>query len=211
MEAGAAALAGLDRLALARTDFEQDKGGEDEDAGRYAVVLRGRSHWPWLLHHSPALAQAPPGPAPHRNPNQVAAGELLIEPPTLQNLGFEWFIDGDANRNARVEVAYREQGSRDWKRAQPLLRLGGERIYSQSQVDVIVPPMFAGSILDLKPDTAYEARFTLRDPDGVSGAGRSNAGRAHATRTRAVCGRSRASTSIRTASRARRSSRRSKA
>ena len=29
--------------------------------------------------------------------------------------------------------------------------------------------MFAGSILDLEPDTAYEARFVLTDPDGVSG------------------------------------------
>ena len=29
--------------------------------------------------------------------------------------------------------------------------------------------MFAGSILDLQPDTAYEARFVLADPDGVTG------------------------------------------
>ena len=29
--------------------------------------------------------------------------------------------------------------------------------------------MFAGSILDLEPDTAYEARFVITDPDGVQG------------------------------------------
>jgi hypothetical protein len=29
--------------------------------------------------------------------------------------------------------------------------------------------MFAGSILDLKPDTAYECRFQMRDPDGARG------------------------------------------
>src|SRR6185295_2974046 len=29
--------------------------------------------------------------------------------------------------------------------------------------------MFVGSILDLEPNTAYEARFVLRDPDGVGG------------------------------------------
>jgi hypothetical protein len=29
--------------------------------------------------------------------------------------------------------------------------------------------MFAGSILDLEPATAYEARFVLRDPDGLAG------------------------------------------
>jgi hypothetical protein len=27
------------------------------------------------------------------------------------------------------------------------------------------PAVFAGSILDLTPDTAYEARFVLTDPD----------------------------------------------
>ena len=29
--------------------------------------------------------------------------------------------------------------------------------------------MFAGSILDLEPDTAYEARFVMTDPDGIGG------------------------------------------
>lgn len=27
--------------------------------------------------------------------NEVQPGEFIIEPPTLQNLGFEWCIDGD--------------------------------------------------------------------------------------------------------------------
>ena len=52
----------------------------------------------------------------------------------------------------------------------PLLRLQGERIYqNQGVFDVISPNMFAGSILDLQPDTAYEARFVLSDPDGIDG------------------------------------------
>jgi hypothetical protein len=46
------------------------------------------------------------------------------------------------------------------------------RIYQASQVDVITPNMFAGSILDLEPDTAYEAQFVLADPDGVRGESR---------------------------------------
>ena len=41
----------------------------------------------------------------------VTPGELVIEPPTLINLGFEWFIQGDANRNAAVEVSYRKKGA----------------------------------------------------------------------------------------------------
>ncbi len=103
------------------------------------------------------------------SPNVVTAGELLVEPPTLINLGFEWFIQGDANRNARVDVSYRKHGDTAWKPALPLLRLGGERIYAESRVDVVAPNMFAGSVLDLQPDTLYEAQFVMSDPDGVQG------------------------------------------
>ena len=46
----------------------------------------------------------------------VTAGEFIIDPPTLINLGFEWLIDGDDNRNASVEVSYRKQGESAWKR-----------------------------------------------------------------------------------------------
>ena len=116
---------------------------------------------------SPGLqAQAGPNPA-----NVSTAGELVVEPPTLINLGFEWFLEGDANRNASVEVAYRKAGESAWRAGLPMLRMGGERIYSESRVDVVVPNMFGGSVLDLEPDTAYEVRLTLADPDGVAGEG----------------------------------------
>jgi len=102
---------------------------------------------------------------------KVKPGELVIDPPTLINLGFEWLIEGDDNRNASVDVAYRKPGATAWKKALPLLRLQAERIYQAEGVfDVVSPNMFAGSILDLDSDTAYEARFTLSDPDGVEGA-----------------------------------------
>jgi hypothetical protein len=101
--------------------------------------------------------------------NATTTGEFLLEPPTLINLGFEWSIDGDDNRNASVEVRYRKPSERTWHQALPLLRLHHERIHRDPVLDVIVPNMFAGSILDLDPDTAYECEFTLRDPDGVHG------------------------------------------
>ena len=68
-----------------------------------------------------------------------------------------------------MAVAYRKAGETAWRDALPLLRLGGERIYAESRVDVVVPNMFAGSVLDLSPDTAYEVRLTMSDPDGVRG------------------------------------------
>jgi len=102
--------------------------------------------------------------------NAVTPGAFRIEPPTLLNLGFEWNIAGDANRSAKVEVVFREVGSEAWRRAMPLLRMGGERIFRASAYfDYTVPDRFAGSILNLKTETEYECRFTLADADGVQG------------------------------------------
>src|SRR5262245_30210581 len=78
-----------------------------------------------------APAQASP---PLPDANAVVPGELFIEPPTLINLGFEWLIQGDDNRNASVAVSFREQGEREWQPALPLLRLHGERIYNESRI-----------------------------------------------------------------------------
>ena len=100
----------------------------------------------------------------------VKAGEFIVEPPTLTNLGFEWHITGDSNRNATVEASYRVAGTEKWQPALPLLRLGGERVIRKTEfLDYTVPHMFAGSILDVLPNTEYECRFALSDPDGAEG------------------------------------------
>jgi len=104
--------------------------------------------------------------------NAVVAGDLVIDPPTLINLGFEWLIEGDANRSASVEGLYRKTGETAWREGLPLLRLQGERVRSGRLIDVTVPNMFAGSILDLEPDTSYDTQFVLRDSDGVRGEAR---------------------------------------
>jgi hypothetical protein len=116
-----------------------------------------------------SLGQAPAAQPAKASPDAVVPGELVIDPPTLINLGFEWFIQGDANRNASVDVAFRKRGSEGWRPALPLLRLQGERIYAESRIDLIAPNMFAGSVLDLEPGTAYDVRLTMADPDGVQG------------------------------------------
>src|ERR1041385_5514505 len=64
-----------------------------------------------------------------RAQDAVKAGAFHIEHPTLVNLGFEWTIEGDANRNATVDVRFRKAGASDWRPALPLLRIGGERVY----------------------------------------------------------------------------------
>lgn len=108
--------------------------------------------------------------------NTAIAGEFMTDPPTLVSLGFEWRISGDDNRNARVDVTYRKKGEQSWRKALPLLRLQGEQVLGGIPRDggahyfnYVAPNMFAGSILDLEPDTEYECRFVLSDPDGVKG------------------------------------------
>jgi hypothetical protein len=96
----------------------------------------------------------------------VKAGEFIVEPPTLICLGFEWEIDGDENRNATVDVRYRKSGQTTWNEGMPLLRMGGEKIF---RAPYTVPHRFAGSIIDLEPDTEYEVQLTMKDPDGTSG------------------------------------------
>jgi hypothetical protein len=102
--------------------------------------------------------------------NATQAGKFHVEHPTLLNLGFEWPITGDANRNAAVSVEYRRVGDATWKQGMPLLRIGGENVYRRKEnLDYTVPHGFAGSILNLTPGTEYECRFVMTDPDGVSG------------------------------------------
>ena len=98
------------------------------------------------------------------------AGRFVVEHPTLLNLGFEWEIRGDANRNATVAVEFRAVGESGWRQALPLVRIGGENVYRRREnLDYTVPDGFAGSILNLQPGTEYECRFQLTDPDGASG------------------------------------------
>ncbi|MBN2059156.1 MAG: hypothetical protein JW882_01960 [Deltaproteobacteria bacterium] len=104
--------------------------------------------------------------------NRINPGRFVVEPSTLTCLGFEWYVEGDDNHNATVEVLYRKKGDYEWREALPLLRIQNEesifKFYNNS-IDYITPNMFAGSIFDLEPETEYECRFLMSDPDGVIG------------------------------------------
>ncbi len=118
--------------------------------------------------------------------NAVTPGDFVIERPTLLSLGFEWKISGDDNRNAAVAVTYRKAGQGQWSPALPLFRMGGEFIagpkpqFGPNYYNYTVPPGFAGSVLNLQPDTEYEVHFVMSDPDGGA------AEKTVAVRTRAV-------------------------
>jgi hypothetical protein len=115
-------------------------------------------------------------PMPSWSQAKTVPGEFTVEPPTLVSLGFEWRISGDDNRNASVDVTYRKKGEQQWRKGLPLLRLqhesvpgGTPRDGSSHYFSYVAPNMFAGSLLNLEPDTEYECHFVLSDPDGVKG------------------------------------------
>jgi hypothetical protein len=96
----------------------------------------------------------------------VTAGALTSEPSTPTSLGARWSIVGDRNLNATIAVAYRKVGDEAWAEGYPLFRTFNDRVSPEN----VVPDghMFAGSIVDLAPDTEYEVRLSLEDPDGSS-------------------------------------------
>jgi hypothetical protein len=103
-------------------------------------------------------------------------GEFIVDPPTLLSLGFAWTIQGDDNRNARVDVTYRKRGEQQWRTGLPMLRLQHEQVLGglpreggRHYYSYIAPNMFAGSLLNLEPGVEYECHFVLSDPDGVKG------------------------------------------
>ena len=149
-----------------------------QKAGKWQAVVLGFVTTLTLLNVSKCFAAA-------TGDNKIRPGEFVIDHPTLINLGFEWVIKGDVNRNAQVKVWYRKRGEVQWKEGMPLLRLQGERIYQKNSWDVVSPNIFAGSILDLEPDTAYEARFVMSDPDGIAGQSAKTVTKKVTVRTRA--------------------------
>lgn len=110
-----------------------------------------------LLHHA-VLAQG--------KVDAVTPGTIVTEPATPTSIGVRWPVVGDKNLNATVAVSYRMAGPHVWLEGYPLFRTFNDRV----SPDNAVPDghLFAGSIVDLAPDTQYEVRLSLEDPDGGS-------------------------------------------
>jgi hypothetical protein len=135
----------------------------DDNAGRYRII-RGLAATCVAFAGLFTAARIEAAPAAS---TRVTADRFVVEPATLQALGFEWYVKGDDNRNAVVSVAYRKHGEHDWKQAQPLIRL--DREHNKGPGEFVAPDVFVGSIFDLEAGAAYDCRFVLSDPDGVSG------------------------------------------
>jgi hypothetical protein len=102
--------------------------------------------------------------APGEQQNASMAGQIPEDAPSLHCIGLRWFVQGDANRNASVEVSYRQAGQEQWRKAMPLFRVESEAIEDRRPPAGVT--LFAGSIFNLSPDSEYQVRLSLRDPDG---------------------------------------------
>ena len=107
-----------------------------------------------------ASAQAPSGGG--TTPGQVRSYS------TIHSIGVEWDISGDSNHNATVQAEYRVLGASTWKAALPLVRVDASSYSVLPGINTTLPGFngFAGSILFLDPDTTYEVKLDLSDPDG---------------------------------------------
>ena len=100
---------------------------------------------------------------------EVRALELIVEPPTLISLGFEWFIEATPTATRPSPWRIGAPASATGARA---CRCCACRTSASSYVETLyytAPNMFAGSVFELAENTEYEVRFTLTDPDGVTG------------------------------------------
>lgn len=115
---------------------------------------------------------------PGANPadiDQANVGEVVADPSTAHSLNvFIPILSGDRNYDAEVQVYYREAGTTEWDRGLDLLRIRPEFVTSSRGIEESGEG-FAGSVFGLAPDTAYELRFEIVDPDGVAGPSTLNA------------------------------------
>ena len=128
------------------------------------------------------------------SPDASTPGELVVEPPTLINLGFEWFIEGDANRNAAVDVSFRKAGDAAWQPGAAAAAAAAASASTPSRAWTSSRRTCSRAACSTSSRTPpYEVRLTLADPDGVHGRDRRGRDRAHAARAEAVCRRPRVS------------------
>lgn len=112
------------------------------------------------------FAESEHGFKPGPEQSRIVPGDFYIDPPTMENLGFRWYVEGDTDLQARVDVEYREVGEREWNQGLPMLRIFHELVDRDRPSRYRTGNLFAGSVLFLEPGTEYEVRFTMHAPGG---------------------------------------------
>ncbi len=96
--------------------------------------------------------------------NDITSSNVSYNP-TFEHLSVHLSIVGDDNLNSTLTIEYKRTDLTTWSpaaqtmRASPLLKVDGAALNLN---------FHAGSVLFLQPNTAYDIRLTLTDPDGGS-------------------------------------------
>ena len=114
----------------------------------------------------------------HAENASTPIGEPVIEAATLHCIGAYWIVQGDDNKNAAIEMNYRKTGAENWSKSLPMFRVEksapegammGKEDTKAHKTLLTIPPnawLFAGSVVMLEPDTEYDLKLSLVDPDG---------------------------------------------
>ena len=108
---------------------------------------------------------------PAQAQDAIVVGDAVADPPTVCCLAVSVPItSGDADYDATATLEYRATGAPSWTPALPLLRVRPDTISEETPPGVYGLPVpaeqFAGSIMTLAPDTGYDIRISVTDPDG---------------------------------------------
>ncbi|MFH1070964.1 MAG: right-handed parallel beta-helix repeat-containing protein, partial [Candidatus Glassbacteria bacterium] len=122
--------------------------------------MNGNGFYPLLLATAILLWAAPAAAM-----DETVPGQVETPYPTITNLAVDWFITGDDDLDGVVTVQYRRAGESQWHEGLPLRRIPAGKSRG-TRPTFFWENRHSGSLFDLKPDTGYEIRLTLKDLDG---------------------------------------------
>ena len=102
--------------------------------------------------------------------DSIQVDDVAIDAPTICCLGFSVPVSGDDDYDAVATLEYRLLGSSVWSNGLPLLRVRPDLTSGETPPSTYGLPVpaaqFAGSVFELEPNTSYEVRIAVSDPDG---------------------------------------------
>ena len=94
--------------------------------------------------------------------DMVIPGAIRVDA-TPHHLGVVWSISGDDDRDSQLTLEFREAGASTWRPGAVAMPATPDLVVNGSLLGL---HYWAASALFLEPDTSYELRLTLSDPDG---------------------------------------------
>ena len=94
--------------------------------------------------------------------NAVTPGNIRVDP-TFEHIGILYNISGDTNLNSSLQIEFREQGNGTYRNGAITMRSHPDLVIDGSTYNA---NHHAGSAMFLQPNTTYQIRLTLSDPNG---------------------------------------------